>query len=102
MPPVAPSSVNASPEGSHAVAVTWSDNSSNEQGFRIERSAVETGPWEVAGTAGASVTWFQDAGRASEQQVCYRVVAFNVTGGSPSLSRCTAPPAAPTMTRPLF
>ena len=42
------------------------------------------------------MTWFQDAGRASEQQVCYRVVAFNVTGGSPSLSRCTAPPAAPT------
>jgi len=97
VPPAAPSSVDATPAGSTTVGVSWSDNSSNEEGFRVERSRDGGASWQVAGTTGISITWFWDSGLASEQQVCYRVVAFNATGGSPSLDTdCTAPPAAPT------
>jgi hypothetical protein len=38
-----------------------------------------------------------DFGRASEREVCYRVIAFNAQGNStPSNVDCTTPPAPPT------
>ena len=96
-PPAAPSIGNASPSSSTHVFTSWIDNSTNEEGFRIERGPAATGPWEEAGATGLSVTWFLDPGRTSEQQVCYRVVAFNAVGESqPSDADCTAPPAVPT------
>jgi hypothetical protein len=97
VPPAAPSGVDATPAGSTTVGVSWSDNSSSEEGFRVERSRDGGASWQVAGTTGISIAWFWDSGLAGEQQVCYRVVAFNATGGSPSSATdCTAPPAAPT------
>jgi fibronectin type III domain protein len=96
-PPSAASNVSATPESSSAVGVTWSDNSGTEDGFRVERSAASTGPWETAATTGPNVTSYRDGGRTSEQQVCYRIVAFNAHGEAPlSNTDCTAPPAAPT------
>jgi len=96
-PPAAPSTANATPLSSSAVSVTWSDNSETESGFRVERSASAGGPWTVVATTSANATSASDAGRTSEQQVCYRVVAFNASGGSgPSNADCTTPPAGPT------
>ncbi len=95
-PPAAPSIADARPASSTSVSLSWVDNSSNEAGFRIERSTDAGGSWEVAGTTDISITWFWEGGRASEQQVCYRVVAFNAAGDSPSSTiDCTTPPAAP-------
>lgn len=96
VPPAAPSGLDARPASSTIAVMTWSDNSSNEEGFRIERGPTGTGPWEVAGTTGVSITWFYDAGRTSEREVCYRAVAFNAAGESPSNTDCTTPPAGPT------
>src|SRR5437867_1543009 len=97
VPPAAPSGVNATPSGSTGAVVGWIDNSSNEEGFRVERSTDGMASWTRAGTTGSSITWFGESGLATEQQVCYRVVAFNAVGGTPSLDTdCTAPPAAPT------
>jgi hypothetical protein len=46
---------------------------------------------------GANEHNVSDGGRTSEEQVCYRVVAFNAGGESPpSNTDCTSPPAAPT------
>ena len=92
-----PSGTTASPISSSSVLVTWADNSANEDGFRVERSATVAGPWEIAATTGAGATSIQDGGRASEQAVCYRVVALRRLNESfPSESDCTTPPAAPT------
>src|SRR5207249_8353611 len=55
--------------------LTWTDNTQNEDGFRVERSATTAGPWVLAGPTGANVTSFDDGQRAPEQQMCYRVVA---------------------------
>lgn len=93
----APSDVRARPTNSTTIQVTWIDNSTNEEGFRIERSGSGAGPWQTAGTTSANATSFDDGGRASEQQVCYRVVALRAKGeSSTSDTDCTAPPAGPT------
>jgi hypothetical protein len=94
--PKAPGSTNARPINSSTVHVAWDDSSTNEIGFRIERSATSAGPWETAGTTGKNVTSFDDGGRTSERQVCYRVLTLARSGEStPSNTSCTTPPAGP-------
>lgn len=101
-PPVAaPSNVNAVPlrddyyvNPSYSyVALTWVDNSANEDGFRVEQAATTAGPWSLAAMAAANAT----SGTylfLREKQVCFRVIAYNATGASnPSAAHCTAPPA---------
>jgi hypothetical protein len=96
-PPSAPTGANATPSGSSAVWFTWSDASWDEAGFRVQRSIDQLVTWGDAGTVGPNETWFLDGDRTSEQEVCYRVVAFGAGGDSdPSNVDCTTPPAAPT------
>ena len=97
--PAAPSNVNVKPASElyQVVEVTWSDNSSVENGFYLQRSATAAGPFETVATLSANTTLYNDYGRAPEQQVCYRLVAFNNNGASdPSNVDCTAPPNYPT------
>jgi titin len=96
-PPAAPSETNASPVSSTEVEVGWIDNSTNEDGFRVERSTDGGLSWVSAGSSGAWGGPITDAGQVSEAPVCYRVFAFNGQGDSdPSSSDCTTPPAGPT------
>ena len=96
-PPNAPSATNAVPINSSTADLTWADNSANEDGFRVERSLDGGSSWATVSTTVANVTSLRDGGRTSEQQVCYRVIAFNAGGESPpSNTDCTTPPAAPT------
>jgi titin len=93
-PPAAPSAADAWPQYSSSVVVTWSDNSPNENGFRVERSLDAGTSWSAAATQ----EWasYIDHGLASEHPVCYRVIAFNAGGESPpSNTDCTIPPAEP-------
>lgn len=97
LPPAAPSSADAWPGGSSGAWMIWTDNSSNEAGFRVERSLDSGASWTTATTVGADSASVFDGGRASEQQVCYRIIAFNNGGDSaPSNVDCTTPPAGPT------
>lgn len=94
--PTGPSGTDAKPASTTAVDVSWIDNSTNEDGFRVERSLNAGATWTSAGTVGPNVTSSNDGGRTSEQQVCYRVIAFNAGGDSPpSAADCTTPPAGP-------
>ena len=96
--PTAPSGLNPTPTNSWMVRVTWIDNATNEDGFWVQRSATNTGSWEgVIGLMYPDATGTTDFGRASEREVCYRVIAFNAQGNStPSNVDCTTPPASPT------
>jgi hypothetical protein len=70
--------------------------SGNEQGFRIERSTDGRVTWLAAGTVSWDQQGFTDYERIAEQEVCYRVIAYNNAGDSPaSNEECTAPPAVP-------
>jgi len=93
--PPAPSAVNAVPRF-YRFDVTWSYNSTDETGFRVERSPSAGGPWTSIGTVYANATALYDYQVAVEQGVCYRVFAFNNYGAAdPSNVDCTAMPAAP-------
>jgi hypothetical protein len=97
MPPAAAANLDAVPQSSSVVLATWVDASANEQGFRVDRSTDGGATWVTVGPTGQDATAFSDVGLPSEQQVCYRVIAFNVKGESPpSNTDCTTPPAAPT------
>jgi hypothetical protein len=97
-PPIfpAPGSANATPQGSTAVVV-WTLGVGTPSGFRVERSANNTGPWEVAATTEGSARSYVDAGRQGDILVCYHIVALYDGGESePSNVDCTAPPYNPT------
>jgi len=77
--------------------VTWTDNATDESGFRVERSATSNGPWTTLATTGANAVSFDDwQPPTAEQPACYRVFAFNGFGNSQASNvDCTAMPAAP-------
>lgn len=93
-PPPAASDASAVPRNSNDVDIQWTDNASSEAGFRVERAPNRSGPWTGIATTGANQTWAADF-VPSEQQVCYRVIAFAVAEAAPSNVDCTAPPNAP-------
>jgi titin len=96
-PPSAATGLYALAQTSTSVAITWG-STGVVSGFRIERSQDGGGTWSsIATISEAASSRFQDEGLASDQQVCYRVIAYNLHGEAPpSNTACTAPPAAPT------
>jgi hypothetical protein len=82
-PPAAPSSLFAftPPPGSTQITMTWSDNSANEDGFKIEQLNGNSG-WVQIGTTGPNVTTYTATGLSLDQQYCYRVRAYNASGGN--------------------
>jgi len=96
--PRAPSGVSAALVPGITVRVVWADNSTNEDGFRLERSADQV-TWATVATFGPSSDTsvsFTDDTWTIEQQACYRVFAFNAAGDSPAAAACTAPLLGPT------
>jgi len=57
----APSNLEAEALGASAVRLTWIDNSSVENGFKIERKQISEDTWETAGFVGPNVQEFIDA-----------------------------------------
>lgn len=61
--------------------LAWSDNSNNEDGFKIERKSSGGSFVEVA-RVGANVTTYTDSNLAAGAAYCYTVRAFNDAGSS--------------------
>src|SRR5439155_4253318 len=59
-PPAAPSNLVAMLISSTQVNLSWTDNSGNEQGFRIQRSSNAGLNWSRVGQVGANTTTFAD------------------------------------------
>ncbi len=76
-PPAAPTALSASATGPSTVALAWTDNSNNENGFRIERSSDNVNFTEVA-TAGVNQTTYGDSGLSAQATYYYRVRAANL------------------------
>ncbi len=73
----APSDLSAEGVSLSEISISWSDNSVNETGFRIERKAGTSGNWQYLADTGADVNAYLDAGLDSQTTYCYRVRAFN-------------------------
>ena len=80
--PVAPSNLTAVAASSNQIDLTWTDNSNNESGFRIERSPNESSDWIQITTVGANVTRHSNSGLPDETTYYYRVRAYNSHGSS--------------------
>jgi hypothetical protein len=72
----APSLISVAATSPTEVSVAWLDGSSNEAGFRVERSANGTA-WAVATTTAPNASGYVDAGLQPGTWYYYRVVAFN-------------------------
>lgn len=79
--PAAPSNLTAAVNGAN-VNLSWTDNSTNESGFIIERQTGPTGVWQPIVTTGSAVTAYTDAGLAAATTYTYRVRATNSAGDS--------------------
>jgi Divergent InlB B-repeat domain len=71
------------------LTLLWTDNATNEDGFRVERKLGTTGTFAPVATVGTNVTSYVDASLSASTTYCYRVHAFNSAGNSaPSNESC--------------
>ncbi len=83
--PVAPSNLSGSAVSTSQINLSWTDNSTNETGFKIERKT-GTGIFTVVGTTTSNVTTFIDNGLTPSTAYIYRVYSYNSSGDSATYS----------------
>lgn len=80
--PTPPTNAVAIAASTSSITLTWQDTSTNETGFRIERSANGSTNWTEIGTTSANVTTYPNTGLAASTAYYYRVRAYNGSGNS--------------------
>jgi carboxypeptidase T len=101
--PGAPTNLAAKAASTSQINLTWTDNSTNETGFRIQRCTGSTCTYytQIA-SVGANVTSYANTGLSGSTSYTYRVVAYNTAGNSGYSNTATtttltpAVPSAPT------
>lgn len=103
--PAAPGPLTATPVSQTQIDLAWVDNSSDETGFKLERSPNGVSGWAGIATLGANVTTYTNTGLTCDSPYYYRVRAFNAGGFSPYspvapavTSACTAGTCRPAAT----
>jgi predicted phage tail protein len=79
--PTAPGNLTVTPMAKNKVKVAWTDYSSNESGFILERSTSSSG-WSTIATLAANTTSYINSGLTKGTTYSYRVSAFNTAGSS--------------------
>ena len=101
-PPAAPGGLLATADSSSQITLTWTDNSSNEDGFYVEQSSGSSFI-RLTAPAAKDATRYTVTGLNPATAYSYRVQAFNAGGtsqyssiaGATTLPPPPAPPAAP-------
>jgi hypothetical protein len=100
-PPAAPAALTAQTVSSTEILLAWTDNSTNEASFRIER--LINGTFQEVQVTAANVTAAHITGLAAGTSYSFRVRASNADGSSAYTDTASAtttpaalPPAAPT------
>jgi len=100
--PAAPNNLSATPVSSSQINLSWTDGSTNEDGFKIERcSGAGCSNFAQIATVGAGVQAYSNTGLTASTAYSYRVRAYN-TGGDSGYSntaiattQAAQPPTAP-------
>ena len=103
-PPAAPTGLTASAVSSSQINLAWTDNATNENGFKIERcTGAGCSNFAQIATVGANVTSYSNTGLTASTSYSYRVRAYNAAGDSDYSNTASAVtqaapalPAAPT------
>ncbi len=81
--PAAPSNLVATAASASQINLTWTDNSTNETGFKIERClALNCTNFAQIATIGANVRTYSDTGLLRGRRYRYLVRAYNAVGNS--------------------
>jgi len=96
--PAAPSGLTITSLQSNKVSLSWTDNSGDESGFKIQRKTGFTGTYVTIKTTGANVTTYTDSSVTDGTLYYYRVCATNAAGDSAFSNEVsgTTPLAKPT------
>ena len=79
--PAVPSGLTASPASTTSISLQWTDNSSNEDNFILERSATADGTYTPF-TLAANLEEYSDTGLDPNTTYYYKIKALNAAGSS--------------------
>ena len=79
--PLAPTSLTGTVISTTQVNLSWTDNATNEDGYKIERKT-SGGNFTVIGSTSANISNFSDFGLTGNTAYTYRVYAYNSAGSS--------------------
>jgi len=79
--PIAPSNLTGIVVSNSRVNLSWTDNSTNESGFKIERKQ-DGGNYTLIGTVNPDIINYSDSMLASLVNYTYRVYSYNAVGNS--------------------
>ncbi len=102
--PTAPTNLSANAISHTEINLIWNDNSSNEDGFKVDRSLDGSNWTTIASSVPANSQSYNDTGLSPTTPYYYRVLAFNAAGDSSYTNTANAttqqeptpPPATPT------
>lgn len=80
--PTAPSAVAATVASSTQINLSWTDNASNEVGFKIERKTGAGGTYSQIATASANATSYSDTSVSADTSYYYRLRAYHAYANS--------------------
>ncbi len=81
-PPASPSGILAAELSASGIRVMWTDNSTDETEFVIERATIFAGPFAAVASVNVNVPGYDDLGLGSSGTYFYRVSAKNGAGSS--------------------
>ena len=82
-PSTAPSNLEASAPNYYTVVLTWSDNSTDELGFTLQRYNQRTREWDLLAQPAADETNYIDNTVTQNTYYRYQIAAYNGGGDSP-------------------
>jgi titin len=84
--PYKPTTLTATVASTSRINLTWTDKSSNETGFEIERKSGDcssTSSWSKIKTVGQSITSYGNTGLSSGETYSYRIRAYKKSSSMP-------------------
>jgi hypothetical protein len=79
--PLAPTNLTGSTISTTQINLSWTDNATNEVGYKIERKT-GAGSYAIIGSTATNLTTFNDLGLTPNTSYTYRVYAYNSAGNS--------------------